>query len=132
MEYLSEVFHILSVAILCIFEFEILLLFFALGRKFFSKFMYVLDLIVVTISLVIDILLSEVLSSLLILFRLWRLLRIVHGVYASIEESTKDKERERRVHVDLLTGQHRTLKEEVRELKDKIREEKAKRKPHPT
>eukprot|EP01120_Amphizonella_sp_Union-15-10_P013083 TRINITY_DN6013_c0_g1_i1.p1 TRINITY_DN6013_c0_g1~~TRINITY_DN6013_c0_g1_i1.p1 ORF type:complete len:221 (-),score=27.64 TRINITY_DN6013_c0_g1_i1:75-737(-) len=121
MDYLSEVFHILSIAILCVFALELLLLLFALGFAFFRKLLYVLDIIVVSVSLVIDILLSDALSSLIILFRLWRLLRIVHGIYASIEEVSQEKELEREKHIEALRTRRGYLQQEILGLKSKYK-----------
>eukprot|EP01120_Amphizonella_sp_Union-15-10_P016289 TRINITY_DN853_c0_g1_i3.p1 TRINITY_DN853_c0_g1~~TRINITY_DN853_c0_g1_i3.p1 ORF type:complete len:248 (+),score=32.07 TRINITY_DN853_c0_g1_i3:67-810(+) len=103
MHQLSEGMHIISIAILIIFEIELLSLLFSLGLHFFTKFMYVLDLIVVTLSLIIDLLLGEVLSSFLLLFRLWRMLRIVHGIYASVEETAKKKHHHQNEQIRILT-----------------------------
>eukprot|EP01120_Amphizonella_sp_Union-15-10_P014664 TRINITY_DN719_c0_g8_i1.p1 TRINITY_DN719_c0_g8~~TRINITY_DN719_c0_g8_i1.p1 ORF type:complete len:234 (+),score=26.90 TRINITY_DN719_c0_g8_i1:90-791(+) len=103
MHELSEGMHKVSIIILIIFEIELLALLFALGTHFFSKFMYVLDLVVVTVSLIIDLLLGEVLSSFILLFRLWRMLRIVHGVYASVEENAKKKHHEQNKTIRKLT-----------------------------
>jgi len=116
MHVISEILHMLSVVILSIFELELFLLLFAFGLGFFRKFMYILDLIVVSISLVVDIVLSEVLSSLLVLFRMWRMLRIVHGIYVSMEERGKEKLHASLRRIDQLNQENDRLKREVEKL----------------
>jgi hypothetical protein len=89
-----------TVFILVTFEVELLLLIYLLGPvKFVHQFMYILDFIVVTISLVLELLLhnigyesaAEVLPSLLILIRMWRFVRIGHGLVASAHEMGREK-----------------------------------------
>jgi hypothetical protein len=89
-----------TVVILVTFELELLSLLYLLGPvKFFHLYMYVLDLIVVTISLVFELLLlnigyasaADVLPSLFILFRMWRFVRIGHGLVASAHEMGREK-----------------------------------------
>jgi len=84
-----------SVAILCIFEVENFLKLAILKGLFLKNSFYVLDLFVVTLSLVLDIsahslskIATEV-ASLLVVARVWRFARIVHGVYAEHVKSQK-------------------------------------------
>ena len=70
-----------------------------LGPKaYFSRPLYVLDLFVVTVSLVLEITFRVVhedilndLVGILILFRLWRFVRIGHGLVASTFELQEEK-----------------------------------------
>eukprot|EP01006_Ploeotia_vitrea_P006922 TRINITY_DN1526_c0_g1_i1.p1 TRINITY_DN1526_c0_g1~~TRINITY_DN1526_c0_g1_i1.p1 ORF type:complete len:442 (+),score=7.02 TRINITY_DN1526_c0_g1_i1:43-1368(+) len=84
------VLHWMSVGILCVFEAELLLLLFALRHKFCKHPLFVLDLLVVTASLVLDLVLHEADGGLLILVRLWRFARIFHGVSMSGLEVGKE------------------------------------------
>ena len=82
-----------TVAILVTFEMELLSLIYLLGpRQFLATFMYVLDLFIVTASLALELAfhfsreeLAEM-AGILILFRLWRFVRIGHGLVASTYE----------------------------------------------
>jgi hypothetical protein len=55
-----------------------------------SSHVYVQDAVIVGFSLVIELYLEEELkvAEIIILFRLWRLLRIMHGVYVAMHEGT--------------------------------------------
>lgn len=95
-----EVFFALSVAILAIFEIENFLKIFILKSVFFKNFYYVLDLFVVSISLGLDIgfhvtarLVAE-LTSMLVIVRTWRLVRIIHGIYSETIKAQQEKEAE--------------------------------------
>lgn len=88
-----EVLFWTTVAILVTFEMELLSLIYLLGpRQFLATFMYVLDLFIVTVSLALELAfhfsreeLAEM-AGILILFRLWRFVRIGHGLVASTYE----------------------------------------------
>ena len=83
-----------SVIVLSVFFLELSILVIGIGfRHFFNNFFYVLDLFVITVSLGLEILFVVMKNSrasdlvgLLILFRLWRLVRIGHGIFASTIE----------------------------------------------
>ncbi|EOD09870.1 voltage-gated H+ channel [Emiliania huxleyi CCMP1516] len=103
-----------SVAILSLFEIELLTLLAASGlRDFFSNVYYVLDIVIVSASLVLECVfyntagLSD-LIGLVMFLRLWRLLRIGHAMFASTERASstdnlKEVVRELRAELDLLS-----------------------------
>jgi len=114
--------QIMSIVILCIFGIELVVLIFCYGLSFFKKALYVLDLIVVTISLILDLALNMgIVGSLLVIFRAWRLLRIARGVYMSVGEQKKAKrKREQRKisnYIDSLKRHNKVLKEELERLR---------------
>eukprot|EP00536_Pseudo-nitzschia_multiseries_P011195 jgi/Psemu1/259648/estExt_Genewise1Plus.C_3680004 len=83
----EEVLFYITVGILCIFFIENLLEMSALGVcKFFQQVFLALDFVVVTVSLVMELLLHLLhsqlaeMAGLLIFFRLWRFVRIGHGI----------------------------------------------------
>merc|ERR1712048_672268 len=76
----------LSVAILVIFEVELLTLVVVLKFHFFKGLLHVLDLVVVTASLVIELVTHKTDLSMIILFRLWRFVRVGHGLYMVSED----------------------------------------------
>lgn len=82
-----------SVGILAVFEMELILLFVALDVQFFHNLLYVIDLFVVTSSLALELVLKVTsfgdLAGLLILARLWRFMRVAHGM-ATVTHEAKE------------------------------------------
>jgi len=89
--HVEEALHQMSFVILCAFMIEIGLYIVAKGLEYFTEPLEVLDLIVVSGSLYQDIYFHEATGRLLILFRLWRLARICHGVWSAQNEFTERK-----------------------------------------
>lgn len=91
-----------TVAILSIFEVELLFLIYLIGPKsFFGHLTYVIDFVVVSLSLSLELAFRYAsddaigaLPGLLIFFRLWRFVRIGHGLVQSTYES-----QERKIHL---------------------------------
>jgi len=81
-----------SVAILIIFEVELLTLLAILKRDFFKGILHVLDLLVVTMSLVIEIATHNTGVGALIIFRIWRFIRVGHGLYMTEENIHKEEQ----------------------------------------
>ena len=96
-----------TLVILGLFEVELLLMIYFLGpKKYFSNFLYALDLFIVTVSLVLEVtfrLINEDimkdLVGILILFRVWRFVRIGHGLVASTFELQEERIDELRHYV---------------------------------
>ena len=94
-----EVLFSLTMIILITFEIELLLMVYLLGpKKFFSQVWYVLDLFIVTISLVLELVFAFVhddiiqdLVGILVLFRVWRFVRIGHGLIVSTFEIQEER-----------------------------------------
>ncbi|XP_077015961.1 voltage-gated hydrogen channel 1 isoform X2 [Tamandua tetradactyla] len=88
--YASRVFHYLSIAILTFFMMEISFKLYAFRLEFFHHKFEILDSVVVVVSFVLDIVLLfsehefEALG-LLILLRLWRVVRIINGIIISVK-----------------------------------------------
>jgi len=113
--HLTHTCHMLSIAILVFFMVEILLKLWVNPEHFMASFVHKLDLVVISISLLIDVVIIpyieshdvyqekakdfEIVAGLLILSRSWRFVRIFHGFfeeYHTIEERTaKEKKGER-------------------------------------
>ena len=89
----------MTIVILGSFQLELLFLIYLIGPKnFCSQLTYVADLIVVTLSLGLEIMFKfaskevmSVLPGILIVFRLWRFVRIGHGLVASTYEVQERK-----------------------------------------
>jgi hypothetical protein len=104
----------MTVVILGLFEVELLTLIYLLGPvKFFKQFLYVLDLVIVSASLALELSLqyigddntvAAVLPELLIVFRVWRFVRIGHGLVASAHEVGLDKMHTALEHIEKLEG----------------------------
>ncbi|EOD41821.1 hypothetical protein EMIHUDRAFT_461000 [Emiliania huxleyi CCMP1516] len=98
-----------SLTVLVVFELELLGLIASLDRAFFrqpapANPLYVLDLIVITVSLGLETVFRD-LAMALIIVRLWRFVRIGHGIFASTHSVAKEKS-------DKLHAEIRALEEE--------------------
>ena len=88
-----------TIIILVTFELELLTMMYLIGpTKFFARVFYVVDLFIVTVSLVLEILfrslhslIASELAGALIIFRVWRFVRIGHGFIASTYEMQEEK-----------------------------------------
>ena len=91
-----------SLSILAVFEVELLVLIAALGALFFRSWAYILDLVIITTSLVImlfvlqarsharhsgDSTMVEELQGLILLGRCWRFVRVGHGIALSMYDA---------------------------------------------
>lgn len=93
-ETLEHVFHWGSVGILIVLELQIVALMCLLLDKFFTKWELVLDLLIVTVSLVLDLVSGNIHDSALLQVTTytvlaWRLIRIVHGAFVAAEGAIK-------------------------------------------
>lgn len=77
----------ISVAILCIFLTELAILFLCYLWRFFLHLFYVIDAAVVITSLLLELLLpkGEDVVGVIIIFRFWRLMRVLHGLMTATE-----------------------------------------------
>jgi len=111
--HLAHTCHMLSIPILVFFMVEILLKLWVNPEHFMASFVHKLDLVVISISLLIDVVIIpyieshdvyqekakdfEIVAGLLILSRSWRFVRIFHGFfeeYHTIEERTAKEKKE--------------------------------------
>jgi hypothetical protein len=81
-----------SVTILIVLSVQILALIACYGKHFFRSKFYVLDMVVVFLSLGFELFLNVTGGSLVTVLRAWRVLRIVHGLASSVEIQAKQKE----------------------------------------
>jgi hypothetical protein len=96
----EDVLFIFTVTILSVFFIENLTMIMVLQTAYFKQFFYVLDFVIVTISLALEIAFAVVqqellyaLSGLLIFGRVWRFVRIGHGlIEVTAEFQAKEKE----------------------------------------
>jgi len=84
----------ITISILSLFQAELLFLIYLLGMHFFKVPLYVFDLVIVTISLVLELVfhfylypeVTDTLPGILIIVRCWRFVRIGHGLVVSTYE----------------------------------------------
>jgi len=119
--FLHEILFGTSVGILAIFAIELLLLLFALDIQFFHNLLYVVDALVVYISLVLEITLHTTnagqLSGAFVLGRLWRFLRVAHGLVMATHEAGHHVE-----HVEEVESATNTLEALVEQLRHEKQE----------
>jgi len=81
-----------TIAILSLFMLELFILIITLGpMKFFSNILHVLELLVVSISMILELLptsFATSLGGLIVIGRLWRFVRISHGIFETTHELT--------------------------------------------
>ena len=65
-----------------------LVLIFCFGHHFFKHVFYMADLVVVSVSIIVDLFLKSELEAVgfIAIFRLWRIVRIVHGFVVASEQ----------------------------------------------
>lgn len=83
------IFKYMSLTVLMIFMAQILSLMAIYGRLFWTNKFYILDFVVVGISLVFDGILKMKSATLVNVLRSWRILRIIHGLLSSMEIQEK-------------------------------------------
>merc|ERR1712139_30868 len=93
----------------------------ATGRFLFEFYGHFLDCIIIPLSIVLESLLAGGAASLLIMLRLWRLVRIMHGVFTADEEADegKEKERESKKEESFRHARHIVVKQKSIELAKK-------------
>ncbi|KAL7748244.1 hypothetical protein RI367_006430 [Sorochytrium milnesiophthora] len=85
---IAEYFGYVSMAIVVFFAFEILVKVVVLGARFFRSAFNVFDAVIVIASLSLEVVLRGLafdIAGLVVIFRLWRVVRIVHGVSEALE-----------------------------------------------
>lgn len=116
-----------SISILSLFAVELVALLVALGGAFCRNPLYVLDFIVVIASLTLEITLFATPAGdmwhMLVLARLWRFLRIAHGVGASTVESQHHKHEAVHHTVSELEGELARLLEYSEKLENLLKQQ---------
>jgi len=118
----------ITIVILATFEVELLFLIYLLREKFFHHLIYIVDLIIVTSSLVLELVFRlhskgslEVIAGFLIMFRLWRFVRIGHGLVASTYEIQEHKSHVAMMYIEELEERLKKYGDEVPERPKKLR-----------
>lgn len=110
----STICFAVGIFILSVFEFELFTLIFAMRKLFCYNPLYVLDLLVVTLSLVAEGMLHASVidfdaASIIILARAWRFFRVGHGLVVSVHERDVEKIAKLRRH----GGQYRETMQSI-------------------
>lgn len=118
--HLEHTCHMWSTIILCIFMLELMIKIWVSPRVFFGNIYHVLDFVIVSLSLAFDIasyLLQwmglEIVSVILIICRLWRILRIVHALFELVHTQVE--------HVDELEHEVAETQAELDKLQEKLK-----------
>ena len=86
-----EILRWLSVSILCLFAIELLIQIATFGLKWLKHWMHVLDIFVVFVTLVFEIFFHDSaegdLIGILVIFRMWRLVRVLHITTEALEHA---------------------------------------------
>jgi hypothetical protein len=105
-EKLHHALFVMSMCILAVFALELIVLFFAIGlRAFCTNFLYVLDFSIVSVAIILEIIsraraeepkstdgwLFNDLPTLLLVSRVWRFIRVGHGVFDVTEKHDEEK-----------------------------------------
>lgn len=77
----------ISIVILGLLLLNVFSLILAFGRAFFLHPLYVLDLIVVSAALALEIALHKDTAGVLIVITLWRIVRVAHGIFEVTDEA---------------------------------------------
>jgi hypothetical protein len=112
----AHVLHYISLSILIFFAAEIFLSIIALGHLVFSRWIVLLDAVVITVSIVIDVVLHDSAGAIIVVVRLWRVARIVHGVFETIYEKLNDKIEEQKEKLKSKKEKIKALKLHVQSL----------------
>lgn len=117
----------LTIVILATFEIELIVLLVTLGcYLFFTHFLYVLDLVVVTVSLVLELVFKFVvnndlladLTGILVFARVWRFVRIGHGLVVTTMEIETEKREAMEERMEEMERMLREVGQEVPPEKD--------------
>jgi hypothetical protein len=122
-------FYGITISILSLFLLENLVELAALGpRVFFKQFWFVADLFIVSISLLLELVFhfareaaKETLGGFLVFFRLWRFLRISHGLVEVTTEVTHEQYDELIEYTKLLETKLEKLNEPLPETTERVR-----------
>ena len=97
----------MTVFILSVYEVELFLLFVVLRRHFFKNKLYIIDSVVVTAALTLEVVVklnkgNGDIAGVLTFARCWRFVRLGHGLVSSVHEAHSGHVEEMQLHVDGL------------------------------
>ncbi|BBN03902.1 voltage-gated hydrogen channel 1 [Marchantia polymorpha subsp. ruderalis] len=105
-----------SVGILSFLALNVVGLMVAFGMSFFRHIGYVLDAVVVGLSLGLEIGLNSDTPGLLVLLTLWRIVRVAHGIFEVADEHWEKEIKKLEAHVHELEAVHKKDQEQIAHL----------------
>ncbi len=75
----------ISISILCLLLLQQFALMYALGFKYFTKTAYVVDFIVITTAMLLELFVSATSGGFVIVLAVWRAVRLLHGIFVAME-----------------------------------------------
>lgn len=114
----ANVCRTISLCILFLFAFELLIKFLAAPKGFFKHKGYILDFVVIFGSIAFEFSLHHSTGALLIFFRSWRVVRIMHAAYEEAEYFHKSMETEEHLEKSLEKLAQYKSYTELRDLRD--------------
>ncbi|CEM07561.1 unnamed protein product [Vitrella brassicaformis CCMP3155] len=118
-ETIEHTLHIIGLTILCIFNLDVLLHLVAFGWRFFYHLGYVTDLLVAPTSLALELYFPSA-GSLIAVVRMWRIVRIVHGIAIMQDEFGKEKLHALKEVLEELRVENNKLEVENEHLRKRI------------
>jgi len=118
-EIAEEVLTTTSLVILFVLAFEVFLLLVAFGLSFFRHPLYILDLVVISTSILFEFEFRDTVGGLLVIFRLWRIVRIIHSVAIMQEEKAEGKIHKIKAELDEERHKVASLEQEILQLRPK-------------
>ncbi|KAG6550726.1 hypothetical protein Mapa_007823 [Marchantia paleacea] len=106
----------ISVSILSFLALNVLGLLVAFGMSFFRHIGYVLDAVVVGLSLGLEIGLNSDTPGLLVLLTLWRIVRVAHGIFEVADEHWEKDIKKLEAHIHELEAMHKKDQEQIAHL----------------
>eukprot|EP00897_Mesotaenium_endlicherianum_P004774 jgi/Mesen1/4324/ME000022S03608 len=103
----SPVSFYISITILLIFLVNVILLLLAWGWTFFLHFGYVLDFVVVVVAIALEFCADEEAAGIIAIATLWRIVRVMHGIFEVTDEKFEAELKEVEERVDRLEELHK-------------------------
>jgi len=121
LELWADILDYVSLGILGVLAAEIAFLLIAFDYDFFKQPLYILDALVIGASIFIEVKREDFAGSLLVFFRLWRIVRIVHGVAVSVQEKNEEHIKSLEEEVAKATKEKTDLQTKYHYLKKKYK-----------
>eukprot|EP00127_Corallochytrium_limacisporum_P002202 Clim_evm96s108 gene=Clim_evmTU96s108 len=118
----------ISISILLFIELEQILLMICFGRDYFKHFWYVLDFVVVTVALILELFVARA-AGVVIVVMLWRVVRVLHGFAAAIEIDYELIKNYRRDNME-MKKKVEALRAELEELQAQVDEKEKEKRRH--
>jgi hypothetical protein len=116
----------IGIVILIILLLNVLGLLLAFGFSFFFHPGYVLDLVVVTTALLLEIFLDAETAGLLVILSIWRIVRVAHGIFEVTDEAWEEDIHKLQEQIQRVQDDHQKDLQLLQEKSQRIAELEAK------